>query len=110
MIDVVFLLLVFFMLAARFGQDGAIDLNTAGGIGDTWPGPPRLIDIAPDALRLNGAPIAEVDLEQALNRLIETEDDPILLRPSEDTDLQRLVDIMTVLDRAGFTTLAVVEP
>ena len=31
MIDVVFLLLVFFMLAARFGQDTRLPMSTAGG-------------------------------------------------------------------------------
>ena len=47
MIDVVFLLLVFFMLAARFGQEQAIPLAIGAGAGD-WDGPPRLIDILPD--------------------------------------------------------------
>ena len=53
MIDVVFLLLVFFMLAARFGQDLQIPLSLGQGSG-TWQGPPRLLDIRPDGLMLNG--------------------------------------------------------
>ena len=39
MIDVVFLLLVFFMLASRFGSDALVPLSL-GGSGDTYSGPP----------------------------------------------------------------------
>ena len=47
MIDVVFLLLVFFMLASRFGSEEALPLPLAGG-GGTWSGPPRLVEIPAD--------------------------------------------------------------
>lgn len=108
MIDVVFLLLVFFMLAARFGQDAEITLTPTGsGIGE-WSGPPRLIDIAPDTLRLNGRTMETANLEQALRSLLETESDPILLRPDASTDTQRLIDIMGVVRTAGFTNLLLV--
>ena len=53
MIDVVFLLLVFFMLASRFGSDALVPLSL-GGSGDTYSGPPRLIDVLPEGQRLNG--------------------------------------------------------
>lgn len=45
MIDVVFLLLVFFMLASRFGQDVAIDLPLGVASDRPYQGPPRLIDV-----------------------------------------------------------------
>ena len=48
MIDVVFLLLVFFMLAARFGQDVVIDLPISAASDKPYEGPPRLIDVLPD--------------------------------------------------------------
>ena len=54
MIDVVFLLLVFFMLAARFGQDVVIDLPISAASDKPYEGPPRLIDVLPGAVRLNG--------------------------------------------------------
>jgi biopolymer transport protein ExbD len=48
MIDAVFLLLVFFMLASRFGRAGAVALVGAGdGAGAPWSGPPRLAEVAP---------------------------------------------------------------
>lgn len=108
MIDVVFLLLVFFMLAARFGQDAEISLTPTGSGMSEWSGPPRLIDVTPDALRLNGRTIDINALEQALISLTEAQSDPILLRPDDTTDTQRLIDIMGVLRTAGFTNLLLV--
>jgi biopolymer transport protein ExbD len=110
MIDVVFLLLVFFMLAARFGQEGALDLRIAGGTGTSWQGPPRLVQIETEALRLNGQDRVQEDLVQALNRLTETNTDLVLIQPGDGVALQRLLDVMAFLNAAGFTNLALVAP
>lgn len=48
MIDVVFLLLVFFMLAARFGMDTTLSLATVPTGVSTYNGAPRLIEVAPN--------------------------------------------------------------
>ncbi|MBF9060968.1 biopolymer transporter ExbD [Rhodobacterales bacterium HKCCSP123] len=110
MIDVVFLLLVFFMLAARFGQEGALDLSLAGGGAGTWAGPPRLVQLGEDGLRLNGVARDEQGLIQALTGLVGSETDLILIQPDEGAALQRLLDTMALLQGAGFTNLALVEP
>ncbi len=109
MIDVVFLLLVFFMLVARFGADRAIPLDLAGG-GSAWRGPPRLVEIAPGGLRLNGVAMGEQDLLGELVRLTGSGADPVLLAAAEGVDTQRLIGVMDLLGRAGFTSLALVEP
>ncbi len=108
MIDVVFLLLVFFMLAARFGQDAAIALTPTGSGPGEWSGPPRLIRIGAETLRLNGRAVSIASLEQGLTALSETQTDPIVLRPDASTDTQRLIDIMVTLRSAGFTNLLLV--
>ena len=54
MIDVVFLLLVFFMLASRFGVEGAVPISAAGSGGGGYEGAPRLVEARPDGFRLNG--------------------------------------------------------
>jgi biopolymer transport protein ExbD len=108
MIDVVFLLLVFFMLAARFGPDMALPLATAGGGDDPWRGAPRLVQIAPDGLRLNGVEIAIGGLAAALRPLLPAPDSPVLLRADAATDLARLVAIIDALRAAGFRRLIVV--
>lgn len=110
MIDVVFLLLVFFMLAARFGQEGALDLRIAGAATSEWQGPPRLVRIAAEGLFINGQPTTPSALEQSLSRLTETASDPILLRADEGVGLQRLLDVMAGLEAAGFANLVLVAP
>ena len=104
LIDVVFLLLVFFMLASQFGRDAALPLGGAGAAGD-YTGPPRLITITPDMVLLNGVPSAPADLPDALVALTDTPADAVVLQPSGGADVQRLTDIVTLLAEAGFTGL-----
>lgn len=52
MIDVVFLLLVFFMLASRFGLEAMMPLPLVGAGGGAYSGPPRLVDISRTPWRL----------------------------------------------------------
>ena len=108
MVDVVFLLLIFFMLAARFGIDQAVPITMAGGAAG-YSGPPRLVDVAPDGVALNGQPVALAALAQALRPLTQSRDDMIVLRPRGTADVQRLLDVADVLRRAGFARLTVVE-
>ncbi|KUP91492.1 ExbD/TolR family protein [Tritonibacter horizontis] len=108
MIDVVFLLLVFFMLASRFGVDAALSLPLAAGGGD-YSGPPRLIDVAPTQLFLNGRPVAETGLTAALLPLVETKSDVLILRGKEGADLQRIVTLTEMLRSEGFTSVVLVE-
>lgn len=108
MIDVVFLLLVFFMLASRFGVDQVLPLPLASG-GSGYSGPPRLVDIQPDALQLNGREVSVQSLIAALKDMTKRPDDLIILRGGDETDLQRLVTIAAQLRSAGFSRLTLVE-
>lgn len=108
MIDVVFLLLVFFMLASQFGHDKALPLSAAGGT-SPYTGPPRLIDIGSGNLRLNGIMVSMEALSDRLRPMMETDDDMIILRGDDDARLQRLIDVAQTLQVAGFTQLSVVE-
>lgn len=109
MIDVVFLLLVFFMLAARFGQEAGLELALGATGANDYSGPPRLVDVAPDGVRLNGVALGLAELPAALARLSDAPSDMVVIRPSDGADLQRLVDVMAGLRAAGFTGLALVE-
>lgn len=108
MIDVVFLLLVFFMLASQFGHDKALPL-VLGGATVGYEGPPRLLDVFPDALVLNGGAVKMDTIAARLSELTTSPDDIIVLRPKGQADLQRLIDVAQILRRAGFVRLAVVE-
>lgn len=107
MIDVVFLLLVFFMLAARFGQDTEIALSAAGSASAAWQGPPRLIEIEADALRLNGRALSPDALIRELSALLPEDTAPVILVPGPDASVQRLLDVMSLLDAETQTTLVV---
>ncbi|MBV2360501.1 biopolymer transporter ExbD [Thalassococcus sp. CAU 1522] len=106
MIDVVFLLLIFFMLAARFGPTQALPLPLSSAASG-YSGPPRLVTVAPDALLLNG--IAVDDLPAALAQLMDDPADTVVLRPTPGTDVERLAQVIAALRAAGLTALAVVE-
>jgi biopolymer transport protein ExbD len=108
LIDVVFLLLVFFMLAAQFGRDGALGLSGGAAPGD-YSGPPRLVTILPDALLLNGIAQSAETLPDALLDLVEDLDDTIVLRARDAADVQRLADVAALLSAAGFTRLVLAE-
>ncbi|MDO5706788.1 MAG: biopolymer transporter ExbD [Paracoccus sp. (in: a-proteobacteria)] len=110
MIDVVFLLLIFFMLASRFGGDQVLALSGGGaGSGAAWDGPPRLVRIEPQALHLNGAEIAADGLIAALTPLMPAPDAPVILRAGEGVPLQRLVFVIDTLRGAGIPNLILIE-
>lgn len=109
MIDVVFLLLVFFMLASRFGQEAAVTVSGAGAGAAPPSGAPRLIDVHPDGVRLNGVAIAPEGLPTALARLTDSHGDLIVLRSRDGASLQRVMDVLGPLAAAGFTGLALAE-
>ena len=110
MIDVVFLLLVFFMLASQFGRVGALPI-AAGGGSARYEGAPRLVEVLPAGLRLNGRAVAEAALPGALAPLAAGAGPGrvVVLRPMQGATLQRLIDVADALARAGYPDLAVVE-
>ncbi|WP_299862634.1 biopolymer transporter ExbD [uncultured Roseobacter sp.] len=108
MIDVVFLLLVFFMLASRFGAEAMVPLPLAAGGGD-YTGPPRLIDLGPQDIQLNGIAASEDTLVAALRSLMRAPTDTIILRGRDGATLQRIVRVTEMLRAAGFTAVVLVK-
>lgn len=108
MIDVVFLLLVFFMLAARFGSDMSLPLGL-GGEGEGYQGLPRIVDVLPESQMLNGSEFEMEALLDRMERLTEAPTDTIILRARDGAVLQRIVDVMQMLEDAGYTTMVLVE-
>lgn len=108
MIDVVFLLLVFFMLASRFGMDQVIEMPLASG-GGAPSGAPKLVDILPGETRLNGIAMPVEAVAAQLKTLIASPQDVIVLRALEEADIQRIVAVSEALQAAGLTSLVLVE-
>lgn len=103
MIDVVFLLLVFFMLAARFGTDQSIPVGAALSGGGDYRGAPRLVTVAPGEVRLNGQAVRREALPVALRPLMPDADALVVLRPVGGADLQAVVHVLDTLAAAGIT-------
>lgn len=107
MIDVVFLLLVFFMLAARYGQDIMLPLGTSAGQ-TAYEGPPRFVQIEAESIALNGRPVQIGNLAEAVSALMSAPQQAILLQALPGADLQRLIDVIDTLAAAGITNVTLV--
>ncbi|WP_322867175.1 ExbD/TolR family protein [Aquicoccus sp. G2-2] len=110
MIDVVFLLLVFFMLASRFGMGSVLNLPVAQGGAGLSAEQPRLVDVLPgDGYRFNGV---ACDAQTLIEWLSGQGGDPaatIVLRAAAEADVQRIVDAAQMLRKAGYDSIALAE-
>ena len=100
MIDVVFLLLIFFMLVARFGVDKVIDINLPSALGHNsqYEGAPRLVEIQSGKIvSLNGFEIPLDQLSSKLNELMPSPNALIVLRSSAEANTQDLLDVLLYL-------------
>ena len=113
MIDVVFLLLIFFMLVARFGINKVIDINLPSALSQNvqYEGAPRLVEIKPgNIVLLNGS---EIPLDQLSNNLSELMPSPnalVILRSSAEANTQDLLDVLLYLKSEKITNVSVLEP
>lgn len=108
LIDVVFILLVFFMLASSFLDWRSIDLAppTSAGAGASLTGA-MLLEIRADDLRLGGHPVTADEAERKIMaRVRETPDQRVLIKPAEGVTLQRTVDVLDRLSAAGVSNLS----
>lgn len=108
LIDVVFILLVFFMLASSFADWRAIDLTqpVTGGGGEPMTGA-ILVDIRSDGVRMSGLPVSAAEMQaQAADHLERSPDRLFIVRPAEGVPLQRAISVMDTLNAAGVTRLS----
>ncbi|EPX75450.1 Biopolymer transport protein ExbD/TolR [Salipiger mucosus DSM 16094] len=100
LIDVIFLLLLFFMLSSTFTRFSEVQLSAAGTGGAPGELRPVFLQLAADRLTLNGT---SVPLENLPARLAErtegTGDDPLplLVALKGEVTAQRLTDLLVVL-------------
>ena len=113
MIDVVFLLLIFFMLVARFGVDKVIDINLPSALGNNsqYEGAPRLVEIkSGNIVSLNGSEIPLEELSNNLSELMPSPNALIILRSSTEANTQDLLDVLLYLKSEKITNVSVLEP
>ena len=90
LIDVVFLLLLFFMLTSTFSTFGEIELNQAarGGAKQSTPSDRSFVQLGEERLTLNGSSISIDDLARAVKSGL------VLVSLDEDATAQRVVDLL----------------
>jgi biopolymer transport protein ExbD len=109
LIDVVFILLVFFMLASSFmdWRSLALDTSAAGA-----PAPseqtPFVVQVSAEELRLNGevmTPALLINAAQSRQPAAQ----PVVLQPVAATQVQALVKVLDALQAAGVQPLQLVD-
>ena len=111
LIDVVFILLVFFMLASTFAEWRAIDLATPGKSGATSSAEGAvLVEIRTEGLRLSGTPMPLDALVARIEGMTERRSDlRIVVKPARGIPLQRTVRVLDRLTAAGVADLSLIR-
>ena len=113
MIDVVFLLLIFFMLVARFGVDKVIDINLPSALGQSsqYEGPPRLVEIkSGNLVSLNGFDFPLDQLSSKLSELMPSPNALIIVSSSAEANTQDLLDVLLYLKSEKIMNVSVLGP
>ena len=113
LIDIVFLLLIFFMLASTFLKPEAIDLIIQGSSTDliAVEGPLMVSVDADETIKLNGLYLTLNDLTGELTaRTLDTPDRLITLQAEDAVPVQLLVKVMDKINMAGLNNIALSSP
>jgi len=109
LIDVVFILLVFFMLASSMSDWRRLELN----LGRTGPPinepAPVLVEVLRDRIRIDGRTTQATELDAhaaVLPRGIET---PVVLRPAAGVPFERAMAVLDALAQAGFRRVSLLD-
>ena len=109
LIDVVFILLVFFMLASTFTEWRAMELAVPAEATEPHPDQPEplVVKVAADGLQLDGDPLSLGALVERVGAAVDAEPERgIIVRPGDDVRLQRVVTVMERLNAAGGTRIS----
>lgn len=105
LIDVIFLLLLFFMLSSTFSSFGEIELSQASAGAASSGTPPERVFVQLGAARLvlNGKPVTLDELATQVS------DGQVLVSLDADTSAQRLVDLLVRLRARDGLSVTVLE-
>lgn len=102
LIDVIFLLLLFFMLSSTFSRQGEVELTAAGGGAEASGARPVFVQLGPEDLTLNAASVTLDGLAPALAAVAEDEDALVLVALRPEVTAQRLIDLLGVLRATSY--------
>ena len=108
LIDVVFILLVFFMLASSFLDWRAIELSApAEAAAGATEQETLFVELRAEGLWLSGEALTLDELERRLAaRIGEAPEQRVVLRPEPGVSLQRAVEVLDRASKAGVTELS----
>ena len=111
MIDVLFIILIFFMLVSNFNLDRGIRIQSFSELGSSINSKTiAVIDIEKDKRSINGLEVKIDNLADELINLGTKKDIQIFLRPSEDLPVQDMIDVFDELSLENFQTIYILEP
>ncbi len=108
LIDMIFLLLLFFLLGSDFVQFSQTQLAPPRGSGGTQgSSQPAIVSLAPDgALQWNGAPSTRSQISQNVQRRVAEDSEQLfVVMPAGQADVQTVMTTMDVLAKAGATSI-----
>jgi biopolymer transport protein ExbD len=115
LVDILFLLLIFFTLTSTFKRAGELDLqlpeSTTAGPARGAPNQPAPLDLvltAQGTLLLDGAPTSFEALPQELRAVREAQPDrPVVIEAETDVDHGQVVRLLDAVRTAGFTGVGI---
>ncbi|MBO9420911.1 biopolymer transporter ExbD [Labrenzia sp. R4_2] len=110
LVDVIFLLLLFFMLSSTFTQFGQVEIGAPAAAGGSKALLKAILTVEPDRLRLNGTVVAQDDLAAKVSALTESGNDNLLVYIQGSSSTQRLVTVMSDLKSVSGLNVTVTGP
>lgn len=110
LIDVIFILLIFFMLATRFDVWQTLDVNAGGAAQTETEAPPLHLTVQGPAIYELGGETLEADaLAARLRTDLAAHPRPVYLEPAADVSFAALMDAAALARQSGATALSFVD-
>ncbi|MEM5492391.1 biopolymer transporter ExbD [Hoeflea sp. AS16] len=111
LIDIIFLLLLFFMLSSTFSRFADVELGASGGGNPARQASvPAFLKLSADRLLLNGSELTNQALQAEIERLRTSANvNAVILSVDETASSQQLVDTLLVLRRSTGISLQIVR-
>lgn len=107
LIDVIFLLLLFFMLASSFTRYQSLDISSGGEGGGSDVKPAYLRIHSADRIDLNGLPLTKAEMAGRFAELPGRENLVVAIWSGPDATVQDVVDVMSSVRNSGLKTVLV---
>jgi biopolymer transport protein ExbD len=113
LIDVVFLLLIFFMVSTTFDTTSQLEIRLPEASENPAPEPPRKLNLLIDPqgrFFVNGRELRNNDsatLRAALERAVDGRRMPVVIQSDADSPVQSLVTAMDVVGQLGFKQVSI---